>query len=733
MTDSYDCQRAQEVFELAVARPPQERAALLAEACGDDEELRAEVESLLEHDKQASDDFMRPPEPPPSFRLMEPPEGPDPLIGETVGRYQIKSLIASGGMGAVYEAVQEQPQRTVALKVMKRHVASRSALRRFQLESHVLGNLRHPNVAQVYEAGMHDDGKVQVPYFAMEYIPDAKTIIEYAEERELGTRDRLRLFAKVCDAVYHGHQKGIIHRDLKPANILVDPTGEPKVIDFGVARATDSDIAITTIQTDAGQLIGTLQYMSPEQCAADASDLDTRSDVYSLGLVLYELLCGQLPYDVTRSSILAAARVICEEAPVRPSGVNRTLRGDLEMIVLKALQKDREERYQSAADLARDIRHYLNREPIEAHPPTAWTRTLHWVARHPVLATNAVSLTIAGLIIAGTLMSIWAFNRRPHRVWLSDDQREARLLSFIGGVLQTWTIEPPGKFIFAHLIERPTQLGGGKLALLGMCQSTDVRFPTGLCVVDTNGDLDDPIWTGRIKTKDILPELAERGSVAEHFSAHDCWTFDVFPEEPGPKVPEIVVSYTNGRHSQRVLRIYDLSGNCLYQVWHDGTIPLCYWMSDPRLLVFAGDYHRPYWDGGKLKGDQVKALVVFALHPERGQLGDNYLPTEPSNDPLSPVWYLRLEPVETADIANWSPLCEPDPPHEAGSHVTITVQLDGRDRNTVWWVIDKDGWEMEETRDWTDTYKRNQNLPDGHPDKLPDPNTFELVPWSLAE
>ena len=195
-------------------------------------------------------------------------EAPTANLPRNIGHFTIKERIASGGMGTVYKAVQEQPRRSVAIKVMKHGVTSRSALRRFEYEAQLLARLRHPYIAQVYEAGTHDDGSGPVPFFAMEYIPNAKPITKYAEDKKLGTRERLDLFARVCDAVHHGHQRGIIHRDLKPSNILVDSHGQPRIIDFGVARATDSDMARTTLQTDLGQLIGTLQYMSPEQCEA---------------------------------------------------------------------------------------------------------------------------------------------------------------------------------------------------------------------------------------------------------------------------------------------------------------------------------------------------------------------------------------------------------------------------------------------------------------------------------
>jgi tetratricopeptide (TPR) repeat protein len=308
-------------------------------------------------------------------------------------------------MGSVYLATQDNPRRPVAIKLMRWGLASRSASRRFEFESQVLGRLRHPNIAQVHEAGTHDDGTGGVPYFAMEYVPDARSLTTYAREERLGTRERLALFTKICDAVHHGHQKGIIHRDLKPSNVLVDPSGEPKVIDFGVAKATDSDLAITTVRGDLGQLIGTLQYMSPEQCEGDPGDLDTRSDVYGLGVMLYELLCGQLPYDVGRVPFPEAARVIREEAPSKPSTVNRTLRGDVETIALKALEKDRDRRYQSAADLGQDIDRYLRGEAIEAQPPSAVYRVRTFARRHRPLVIGTV--VVAAVLMTGIVGTTW--------------------------------------------------------------------------------------------------------------------------------------------------------------------------------------------------------------------------------------------------------------------------------------------------------------------------------------
>lgn len=381
---------ALELFKAALDRSPAERAAFLDEACGDDKALRAEVESLLAADAQA-DGFLDSP-----LRAAATPETyaqpTDPLIGKQIGRYQIVRAIAAGGMGTVYEAMQQQPKRRVALKVVRAGLASRAALRRFAHEAEILARLRHPGIAQVFEAGTHG-GAGGLPYFAMELIPGAKRITQYAEDERLSTRQRLNLFAEVCDATHHGHQRGIVHRDLKPGNILVDESGQPKVIDFGVARATDADMTIATLQTDVGELVGTLRYMSPEQCEGDSAEIDTRCDVYSLGVVLFELLTGQLPYDLSSTSPFEAPRVIREEEPRRLSAINRTLRGDVETIVLKALEKDRERRYQSALSLSQDIRRYLSNEPIEAKRDRAWYVLKKTLSRHRV-AVGVIALVI---------------------------------------------------------------------------------------------------------------------------------------------------------------------------------------------------------------------------------------------------------------------------------------------------------------------------------------------------
>jgi non-specific serine/threonine protein kinase/serine/threonine-protein kinase len=290
----------------------------------------------------------------------------------------------------------------VALKVIRPGYFSARAVRRFEHEAAVLARLRHPGIAQIYEAGTAAHALGARPFFAMELI-EGEPLVEFARRRKLGTRARLELFAKVCEGVQHAHQKGVIHRDLKPGNILVDPSGQPKILDFGIARSTDADVLATTLATGIGQLIGTLSYMSPEQAAGDSRDLDTRSDVYALGVVLFELLTGRLPHDLAGKSIPEALRVISAHDPTRLSSLDKLFRGDLDTIVSKTLEKDRTRRYGSASALGADVRRYLADEPISARPDSTVYQLGKFAKRNKALVAG-VCATMA-VLAAGTVVS----------------------------------------------------------------------------------------------------------------------------------------------------------------------------------------------------------------------------------------------------------------------------------------------------------------------------------------
>ncbi|MHC4587986.1 MAG: serine/threonine protein kinase [Planctomycetota bacterium] len=402
--------------------------------------MRGEQRSLLkQHD--ASQPFMDDPALGPDFdaaraeaQTADAPE--PPAATREIGRYQVNRTIGSGGMGAVYEAVQDHPRRLVALKVLRHGAASRQAMKRFRHEAEILGRLRHPNIAQIYEAGTFDTGEGAQPFFAMELVK-GRPLLEYAESRELGARQRLELLVKVCEAVQHAHLKGVIHRDLKPDNILVDDSGEPKILDFGVARVTDSDVQVTTMRTDIGQLIGTVPYMSPEQVAGDPGELDARSDVYALGVVVYELLTGCLPYDLRDKAIPEAVRIIGEQDPTPLSSVSRVFRGDIDTIVAKALEKEKARRYQSAAELATDIRHHLSDEPIVARPASAFYQLRKFARRNKTLVGGlaAVFVVLIAGIIVSTVGFMQASNQRAAAV---EEARKALVINeFLSDMLMS--------------------------------------------------------------------------------------------------------------------------------------------------------------------------------------------------------------------------------------------------------------------------------------------------------
>jgi predicted Ser/Thr protein kinase len=415
-------ERVEELFHQAVDLPPEQRAAFLDAACAGQPELRAVVEEYLRLDNEAgaTGDVPRP-----GARLRA--ALGDARPGETAShparfaRYRVVAVLGEGGMGTVYEAEQDNPRRTVALKVIRPGLASAPGLKRFAQEAQILGRLHHPGIAQVYEASVADGGR---PYFAMEFIAGLP-LDQYADRHALDVRGRLELIAKVCDAVQYAHERGVIHRDLKPGNILVEESGQPKVLDFGVARVTDADLQTTTAHTEAGQLLGTLSYMSPEQVSADPAAIDQRSDVYALGVILYELLAHRLPYSLAHLPLPEVARVIREHEPSRLGSIDGRLRGDVETIAAKALEKDKGRRYPSAGDLASDIRHFLNCEPIRARPASALYQLRKFARRNKALVGGLLGVMVA--LAAGAVVSVLYAVRAEHNALVArQKERRAR-------------------------------------------------------------------------------------------------------------------------------------------------------------------------------------------------------------------------------------------------------------------------------------------------------------------
>ncbi|CAN5486909.1 hypothetical protein BH09PLA1_BH09PLA1_05650 [soil metagenome] len=359
-------------------------------------------------------------------------------VSELIGPYRILRVIGQGGMGTVYEAQQENPRRVVALKMMRPGMVSRSLLTRFRHESQILGRLRHPGIAQIYEAGTHVQNGHPLPYFVMEFVR-GQTLIKFADAKSLDRRTRMELMARICDAVHHAHQQGVIHRDLKPDNILIDESQpdslQPKILDFGVARIIDPESQTATLHTSAGQIVGTVAYMSPEQANADPASIDTRSDVYALGVICYQLVSGQLPYRLNTASVAESVRAIVQDEPTPLATVDRTLRGDVTTIVGKALEKDKSRRYQSATEMAADIRRHLRDEPITAVPPSTVYQLRKFARRNKALVGGVIAafVLLAAGIIGVTIQ--WRRAERSAQLARSEVDKQAAVNSFLQDML----------------------------------------------------------------------------------------------------------------------------------------------------------------------------------------------------------------------------------------------------------------------------------------------------------
>lgn len=443
MMDANRFERISELFEAVRSLPKDECDEYLSKACGDDAELRKDIEELLaEHSRQSPLD------------TSTPGELADLLASETTGdrdtptkidRYTIIEHIGEGGMGSVYEARQKNPDRSVALKVIKRGMDSKQVIARFEAERRAVAMMDHPNIAQVFDAGTTEDGR---PFFAMELVHGV-SIIEYCQIQKLDMASRLELFMQVCRAMQHAHQKGIIHRDIKPSNVLVtevDGVPIPKVIDFGIAKATSGELDAHTAITMHGQLVGTPAYMSPEQTKLNGQHVDTRTDIYSLGVLLYELLTGTTPFtdkELLSKGIAEMMRVITDDEPEKPStrlftlekqGTSTTidqtiskptlgsmLQGDLDWIAMKCLEKNPDRRYESSSALAQDIARFIHNEPVEARPPTRAYKIHKFVQRNRLqVIAGAVVLCVLVLGIAGTTAGM---------IWALDEQTNAKRIA----------------------------------------------------------------------------------------------------------------------------------------------------------------------------------------------------------------------------------------------------------------------------------------------------------------
>ena len=428
---SSDTNLVEAIFLEAIEKQPKDTEAFLDERCGPDETLKQQVLDLLSAHEQTGSFFV---DKQPAWDGADDPAEETEQVGQKIGPYTLREKIGEGGMGVVYVAEQERPmRRKVALKVIKPGMDSKSVLARFEAEQQALAIMNHRNIAKVLDAGLAASGR---PYFVMDLVSGIP-ITDYCDEKRLNVRERLSLFVSVCQAIQHAHQKGIIHRDIKPSNVLVteeDGEAVPKIIDFGVAKALSQRLTDRTLYTNYQAFLGTPLYASPEQASLSNVDVDTRSDVYSLGVLLYELVTGSTPYDkqqLQQAAYEEMCRIIRDQEPPKPStrlstmGESATavsdrrsssptrlqqfVRGDLDWIVMKALEKDRARRYDGPNNLAHDIDRLLNGDAIEARPPS----TAYLLQK--LLKRNAMSVaTVSTLILLVTRVSgIRTVSRTP--------------------------------------------------------------------------------------------------------------------------------------------------------------------------------------------------------------------------------------------------------------------------------------------------------------------------------
>jgi tetratricopeptide (TPR) repeat protein len=410
-----DRRKVQELFEEALDQPAADREQFVRTSAAGDADLVQEVLALLDSYQEAGD-FLEPSTLGDLFEEIvgEPEKN---LIGRKLGRYRILEVLDRGGMGVVFRAEQEQPRRQVAIKLIDRIFTSREILRRFELEAEVLGRLQHPYIAQIMEAGTSSEEGTGRPWFAMELVV-GKPLIEYSEERELSLRDQVILMIRICEGLEHAHRNGVIHRDLKPSNILVTGEGVPKILDFGVARVTDPDLKTSALDTAHGALVGTLPYMSPEQLGGDPGKVDTRSDVYALGVVLFEMLTGSLPRDLKDRSLGEAVRIVAETTPRTLSGQGRTYPSDLKTIVAKSLEGDPDRRYGSAAQFASDLKRFLDNQPIMARPPSGLYQLKKMVTRH------RLAVALVGVLLVVVLAAVAGLGIQANRIASERDRAE---------------------------------------------------------------------------------------------------------------------------------------------------------------------------------------------------------------------------------------------------------------------------------------------------------------------
>jgi len=651
-------------------------------------------------------------------------ENEPPLEPETgaphpkhLGAYRIRRLLATGGMSEVFEAL--DPKSTpCALKVVRHLPLNSPQILRLRREANLLHLLDHPNIPKaldVGEATIEPRGP-KVPYIALELIEKARPIDRYVQDESIPLRQSVELIARAADALHHAHMRGVIHRDIKPTNLLVDIHGNPKLIDFGVGAHTQAlDVTMQTLQTMPGQLLGTVQYMSPEQVSGNLANIDVRTDIYSLGLILYQLVTGELPYSTAGVPLVLATQIV-RSAPIpSPRTKAPRLDRDLEAVVIKALARSPSLRYQTAGAFCDDLNLWLQSKRVAARDSKRWIGFTQWLARHPLASTAVACLLLIVVSIMTAFVTAHIANNVPHHLNVSRASRTAQLRSLGGRVLHEWTnlSSMPGSNDSAVLV--PTTDGKNSDTFIALSYNHPDPLDTENLHIVSMGDPEQVIWKGPGTTpiesypdyveRDIHPETNIPNKRTEFF-LRTLIAADVFPEIPGQELVSIV---TNRKQFPTAIRIHSLAplltGNepkLLYEVWHPGYLYQIHWHDETGQLISAGVNNRfDYAHIGEPHNPWGQAVVAFAIKPvlnhiESERETKRWLTQYNQSEVGGPTWYSTLSPSSYSEkwiIASIERLNSRD---NDGKNLAIELRHQQPAQSNIWirvpWQFDpKDG------------------------------------------
>ncbi|MCH7601536.1 MAG: serine/threonine protein kinase [Planctomycetes bacterium] len=554
--------------------------------------------------------------------------------------FQIAQRIASGGGGTVYLAFREHSDQPLAIKVMHPRLGKTNASKRAWRELDFLREIRHASIPRLLDHG-ESDGHI---YLVTEFI-DGTPLDRYCTSHELDLRKRVDLLARAADIVQSLHEHGVIHRDIKPGNILIDPDENPVLIDLGIATLFDiRDLETLTL---VGEPIGSPVCMSPEQARGERESISTRSDVYGLGATGYLLLTGQPPHDVD-VPLHEVARRIGNDEPRDPLSLKPSLPRALVAILRKSVSRDAKDRYASAAEFAEDLRRWLRREPVEAQDISRFRRLVRVIIRHPIVSTTTTSILIAGLSLLMTWLAVGWLNAKPASVHVDPiDRSWVRVNSYSGRVLREWNPGLRNGVMLAQIVERAEELGGGRVLVLCQKATPNYDAQSQLYLYDLD-DLDEPFFSSGTGPPQI--NMPEPISIIKGEMFAPGWAFvvDVFAESPGP---EIVVNHTHVLYSANVLRIYSLTGEILYEYWHDGGLLSALWIPESGQMVVTAFNSENNWGGRGFSGVKYAPypLVVYAVKPQYRVLHHAWIKTPGGLGTLEPLWYTCLQPIEALE------------------------------------------------------------------------------------